>query len=101
MTPLEIAAVAVPAASAVAAIGAIWNDRRKGRLSTSDHQLRYIADQQEDINALRRDLSQLWAWAYKAIRKATAAGIELDPLPAAPPESSSPTDRPPHGGSRG
>lgn len=98
MTPLEIAAFAVPTVSALSAGGMIWNDRRKGRLSTHEHQLRYIDDQQADINALRRDLSQLWSWAVRAVRKAADAGVELDPLPSAPPQSSSPGDRPPIGG---
>lgn len=87
MTPTEWVAVGTMLTTAISAGGFIWNDRRKGRLSTHEHQLRYIEDQQADITALRRDLSQLWAWAVKAIRKATAAGIELDPLPAEPPQS--------------
>jgi hypothetical protein len=93
MTPLEIGAIAVPVVSILGAAGAIWNDRRKGRLSTSEHQRIYIDDQQADINALRRDLAVLWTWAVKQIRKAAAAGIELDPLPSEPPQSKQPHNR--------
>ena len=91
MTPTEWVAIGTMTTTGIGALGLIINDRRKGRLSTHEHQLRYINDQQADINALRRDLSQLWAWAVKAIRKATAAGIELDPLPAEPPQSKAPS----------
>ena len=87
MSPAEYAAIGTAIATALSAGGLIWNDRRKGRLSTHEHQLRYIEDQQADINALRRDVSMLWDWAVKAYRKATAAGIELDPLPSEPPQS--------------
>lgn len=87
MTPTEIAAVATAGATVIGSFVMYVKDRRGGRLSESEHQRVYIQDQQEDINALRRDLSQLWAWAVRSIRKATAAGIELDPLPAEPPQS--------------
>jgi hypothetical protein len=89
VTPTEWVAIGTMVTTGVGALGLIINDRRKGRLSTHEHQLRYINDQQADINALRRDLSQLWDWAVRAIRKAGAAGVQLDPLPASPPESSS------------
>lgn len=89
MGPAEITALATAGATVLTAAGLIINDRRKGRQSTHEYQRIYINDQQEDINALRRDLSQLWAWAVKAVRKATAAGLELDPLPSEPPQSKS------------
>jgi hypothetical protein len=87
VTPTEWVAIGTMASTAIGAIGLIIKDRRSGKLSTHEHQMRYIEDQQADIAALRRDLSALWAWAVKAIRKATDAGIELDPLPSAPPST--------------
>jgi hypothetical protein len=87
MGPTEITALAGAAATVLTAGGLLINDRRKGRASTHEYQRIYIQDQQDDIKALRRDLSQLWDWAVRAIRKAGAAGVQLDPLPAEPPES--------------
>lgn len=87
MTPTEIGALITASATVLGALVMLIRDRRSGRLTAEEHQRLYIQDQQEDINALRRDLSQLWTWAVKAIRKATAAGIELDPLPSEPPQS--------------
>lgn len=87
MTPIEIGSVITASSTIVGMVVMYVKDRRGGKLSESEHQRIYIQDQQDDINALRRDLSQLWAWAVKSIRKATAAGIELDPLPAEPPQS--------------
>lgn len=87
MGPTEITALATAAATVIGAGGLIINDRRKGRQSTHEHQRLYIQDQQEDIDKLRSDLSQLWDWAVRAIRKAGAAGVQLDPLPASPPAS--------------
>lgn len=74
-------------ATGVTALGMLVRDRHTGRLNAKDYQRLYIQDQQEDINALRRDLSQLWAWAVKAVRQAAAGGVELDPLPTQVPES--------------
>lgn len=96
MTPTEIVAVVTAGSTVVGALVMYVKDKRAGRLSENEHQRIYIQDQQDDINALRRDLSQLWAWAVKSIRKATAAGIELDPLPSEPPQSKNP-----HGGTGG
>lgn len=90
MTPTEIGALVTASATVLGALVMFIRDRRSGRLTAEEHQRLYIQDQQEDINALRRDLSQLWTWAVKAIRKATAAGIELDPLPSEPPQSKNP-----------
>ena len=98
MTPTEIAAVATAGATVLGSLFMYLKDKRNGRLSADEHQRIYIEDQQEDIRALRRDLSQLWAWAVQAIRKATAAGLELDPLPAEPPRSKT-ADDDPHEGS--
>lgn len=93
MTPTEWVAFGTMATTAVTAIGLIINDRRKGRLSTHEHQLRYIDAQQADINALRQHVSLLWEWAIKTLRKATAAGLELDPLPTEPPQPSTTNQR--------
>lgn len=90
MTPTEIGAIIVAGSTGLGSIAMLIRDRRSGRLTADEHQRNYIQDQQEDIAALRRDLSQLWTWAVKAIRTATAAGIELDPLPAEPPQSKNP-----------
>lgn len=85
--PTTLGSLGVAAASVLTALGLIINDRRKGRLSAHEHQRVYIQDQQEDIDNLRRDLSQLWDWAVRAIRKAAAANVQLDPLPSSPPRS--------------
>lgn len=87
MTPTEYGALAVALSTALGSVGMFIQGRRSGRLSADEHQRNYIQDQQEDIVALRRDLSQLWSWAVKAIRMAAAEGIELDPLPSEPPQS--------------
>lgn len=87
MTPEAIVALAGAATTVLGGAGMIIRDRRNGKLSAGDHQRLYIQDQQEDINALRRDLSQLWSWAMKTIRRAAEAGIDLDPLPAEPPQT--------------
>jgi hypothetical protein len=90
MTPTEIGAIATALVTVLGGAGMLIKDRRSGRLSADEHQRGYIQDQQEDIAALRRDLSQLWAWAVKAVRTAAKEGIELDPLPAEPPQSKTP-----------
>jgi len=85
--PLVITGLATASGGILTALGMLLNDRRKGRLGVNEHQRLYIDDQQADIDALRRDLSQLWDWAVRAIRTAAAGGVQLDPLPAAPPRS--------------
>jgi hypothetical protein len=89
VTVTEMIAIGTAAATVLGAIGMLIRDRRSGRLSADEHQRLYIQDQQEDIAALRRDLSQLWTWAVKAVRMAAKEGIELDPLPSEPPQSKS------------
>jgi hypothetical protein len=91
MTVTEITAICTALAAVLGAGGMLIRDRRSGRLGMGDHQLRYIEDQQEDIKALRQDLSALWEWAVEAVRTAADAGVRLSPLPRSTPASNTST----------
>lgn len=82
MTPAEWAGLGTMITTGVTAIGLIFKDRAQGQLSTTEHQRKYIDDQQADITALRRNYSALLAWAIRQIRIAANANVELEPLPS-------------------
>jgi hypothetical protein len=84
------AALMAAAGTFVGAVGMAVTNRRTGKLSMNDHQLKYIQEQQEDIAALRADLADLWDWVNGAIRKAGEHKIDLGPLPQSRPKSKTP-----------
>jgi hypothetical protein len=83
----EIVAYATAAVSVLGGTGVLVNDRRKGRHDVTGTHLSYIEAQQQDITDLRTDLSLLWDWAVRSIRKASEGGVVLDPLPTRPPST--------------
>jgi hypothetical protein len=86
LDPLVITGLAAASGSVLGALGMLLKDRRTGRLGMHDQQRVYINDQQADINALRAHVAEVWTWIFKTLRRAAAAGLELDPLPGTPPE---------------
>jgi hypothetical protein len=82
------------------ALGVIVNNRRSGRLTMTEQQLRYINDQQGDIAELRaeltlmqRDFADLWDWAITARQKAAGDNVDLGPLPRRRPRSAVPEQK--------
>lgn len=86
----------------------MWlGQRRNGKLTMTEHQLRYINDQQQDITDLKRDnerlradFMDLWDWALSAVRQAGQEHVVLPPLPRQRPrsETSSAEERKEHTG---
>lgn len=66
----------------------MWlGQRRSGNLTMTEQQAKYINDQQQDINKLRHDFSELWEWAHAAIEQAARNNVKLPPLPRRHPRS--------------
>jgi hypothetical protein len=86
----------------------MWlGQRRNGKLTMTEHQLRYINEQQLDITdlkkdneRLRADFMDLWEWARDAVREAAQNHVALPPLPRQRPrsETSSAEERKEHTG---
>lgn len=98
--PIDPQAAALLAAGS-GALGSfvMWlGQRRSGKLTMTDHQLRYINDQQQDISdlkadneRLRTDFLDLWEWARDAIHEAARNNVQLPPLPRQRPRSQTST----------
>lgn len=89
MTPIDpqIAALMTAGGTFLGGIGMWLGQRRSGKLTMSEHQARYIDDQQKDIDRLRADFNDLWEWATNAIHEAANNNVRLPPLPRRRPRS--------------
>lgn len=90
----QIGALVAAGGTALGAVTMWLGQRRSGKLTMTEHQLRYIDDQQQDIRdlkednkRLRADFMDLWDWSRDAIQQAAQNNVRLPPLPRQRPRS--------------
>jgi hypothetical protein len=94
----QVAALLTAGGGALGSLVMWLGQRRSGKLTMTDHQLRYINDQQQDIadlkadnQRLRADFLDLWEWARDATHEAARNNVTLPPLPRQRPRSQTST----------